>query len=76
MFGELEGHFFLAKRHLFTMPNVHLTAEVKDQHLQTVTETWGLSPGTSKLSKDFGRRPKNPVKGVKVPTVLQISEEE
>lgn len=37
--GKLEGHFPLGQRHLFTMPNVHLTAEVKDQHLQTGTET-------------------------------------
>lgn len=33
VFGKLEGYFPLSKRHLFTVPHVHLTAKVKDQHL-------------------------------------------
>lgn len=34
VFGELEGHFPLSKNHLFAVPHIHLTAEVKHQHLQ------------------------------------------
>lgn len=33
VFGQLEGYFSLSKRHLFTVPHVHLTAKVKDQNL-------------------------------------------
>lgn len=33
MFSELEGHFPLRQSHLLPVPYVHLTAKVKDQHL-------------------------------------------
>lgn len=36
VFGELESHFLLGQCHFFTMPNIHLTAEVEHEHLQDV----------------------------------------
>lgn len=38
VFGELEGYFPLSEGHLFTVPHVHLTAKVEDQHLRQATQ--------------------------------------